>query len=112
MKAINQANDFVLAAHVETAKTFWSRMKGLLGRANLPEGYGMLITNCNGIHMFFMRFAIDAVFLDYEGKVLAILRDFKPWRVSKMYWGAKNVLELPAGTVKHNVKNGDVILFN
>lgn len=81
---------------LEIAGTPLTRMRGLLGRKEFPAGRGLLITHCDGIHMFFMRFAIDAVFLDGEMRVLKICRNLRPWRVA---WrpGARAVLELPAG---------------
>ena len=111
MKAVNRRNNFTLADVIETAASAGARMKGLLGRAELPAGRGLLITKCNGIHMFFMRFAIDAVFLTEKGEVVYILRNFKPWRISKIIFRAAEVLELPAGTLEGNVKEGDFIDF-
>jgi uncharacterized membrane protein (UPF0127 family) len=74
----------------------WSRMRGLLGRSELPRGEGILLRPAGSIHMFFMRFPIDAVFLDREGTVVGVEADLKPWRTARRK-GAKSVLELPAG---------------
>ncbi len=79
-----------LAAH-----TFFERARGLLGRDGLPPDCGMLIERCNAIHTFFMRFAIDAVFLDRNGAVVKIVRNIKPWH--PCVWGgfrAKSVIEI------------------
>ncbi len=73
-----------------------ARMRGLLGRDELPEGHGLLIPKSASIHMFFMRFAIDAVFLDREMRVRKVVADLGPWRIAAAR-GAKSVLELPAG---------------
>ena len=81
-------------ADAEIAETFAERAKGLIGRRGLPPGTGMLITKCNCIHTFFMRFAIDATFLDKSGKVVKIVRNIRPWR--PWVWGgwcAASVLE-------------------
>jgi uncharacterized membrane protein (UPF0127 family) len=72
------------------------RMRGLLGRKQLPSGEGLLLRPAGSIHTFFMRFPIDAVFLDRRDVVVAIERDLPPWRVASCR-GAKSVLELPAG---------------
>jgi uncharacterized protein len=87
----------VACAHCEVARTFLARGRGLLGRRTLQPGSGMLITKTSSIHMFFMAFAIDAVFLDDELRIRRIVGDLRPWRIA---WkrGSKNVLELPAGT--------------
>jgi uncharacterized protein len=74
----------------------WSRMRGLLGRSELPRGEGILLRPAGSIHMFFMRFPIDAVFLDREGTVIGVDTRLKPWRTARRK-GAKSVLELPAG---------------
>jgi len=73
-----------------------TRMKGLLGRKGLDEGEGLLIRPAGSIHMFFMRFPIDAVFLDRDLRVVKIVPDLKPWRMAGAR-GAKNVLEIAAG---------------
>ena len=69
----------------EIAETFAQRAKGLIGRRGLPPGTGMLITKCNCIHTFFMRFAIDATFLDRHGNVVRRVRGIRPWR--PWIWG-------------------------
>jgi uncharacterized protein len=78
------------------AATPWTRLKGLLGRSGLEPGEGLLIRPTGSIHMFFMRFAIDAVFLDRDLRVLKIVPELKPWRMAAKK-GAKQVLELGAG---------------
>jgi len=68
------------------------------------------LTSCQSIHMFGMKFAIDALFLDKDGVVVAILEDFAPGKMSRIFSRAKTCLELPAGTVKRTGTTiGDVI---
>jgi uncharacterized membrane protein (UPF0127 family) len=74
----------------------WSRMRGLLGRASLETDEGMLFRPTGSIHMFFMRFAIDAVFLDRDLVVIDVVRGLKPWRTASRS-GAKVVVELAEG---------------
>jgi uncharacterized protein len=71
-------------------------MKGLLGRRELPSGQGILLKPASSVHMAFMRFPIDAVFLDRDLRVVKIAADLQPWRVAGSR-GAKAVLEIPAG---------------
>ena len=78
------------------AETALTRMKGLLGRRNLPPGEGILLKPASSVHMAFMRFAIDAVFVDAELRVVKIAADLKPWRVAAAR-GAKSCLEIAAG---------------
>jgi uncharacterized membrane protein (UPF0127 family) len=81
----------------EIAESFAERAKGLIGRRGLAPGTGMLITKCNCIHTFFMRFAIDATFLDKSGRVVKVAKGIRPWRL--WVWGgwrAASVLETAA----------------
>ena len=79
------------------ADTALARMRGLLGRDGLGPGEGMLIRPTNSVHMFFMRFAIDVVFVDRELAVRKIVERLRPWRMAGCR-GARAALELPAGT--------------
>ncbi len=78
------------------AETALTRMRGLLGRRELPSGEGILLKPASSVHMAFMRFPIDAVFLDRDLRVVKIAADLQPWRVAGSR-GAKAVLEIPAG---------------
>lgn len=89
----------LLASSIERPRTFFGRGLGLMFRPHLPPGSGMWIDPCDGIHMFWMRFAIDAVFLDRAHRVVRAYPRLRPWRVVPLVWGARSVVELPAGTL-------------
>jgi uncharacterized membrane protein (UPF0127 family) len=74
----------------------FARLRGLLGRRGLAEGEGMLLRPASSIHTAFMRFAIDAVFVDADGCVVRVVDSIPPWRAAGAK-GAKAVVELPAG---------------
>jgi uncharacterized protein len=78
------------------AETALTRMRGLLGRRDLPSGEGILLKPAGSVHMAFMRFAIDAVFLDREMRVVKIAAALRPWRAARAR-GAKSCLEIAAG---------------
>ena len=78
------------------ADSFWLRFRGLMGRADLPAGEGMLFVATGSIQMTFMRFPIDALFLDRELAVMGVAENVRPWRFAGRK-GAKHVLELSAG---------------
>jgi uncharacterized membrane protein (UPF0127 family) len=86
----------VVADRCHLAVTPWSRMRGLLGRASLAHGEAMLFRPAGSIHMFFMRFTIDAVFCDRDLVVLDIVPSLRPWRMASRR-GAKVVIELAEG---------------
>lgn len=83
--------------HIETADNFFKRFLGLMGRKKLPSGSALLITPCNSIHMMFMRFSIDAVYVDKNFKVLKIVRNLTPWLGLSMCLKAESVIEMNAG---------------
>ncbi len=99
----------LLASNLFTADGLVSRTKGLLGRKSLPLGEGLWIKRCNSIHTLFMRFAIDAVFVDDNLKVVSIYRNLKPWRITRLHFRASSVFELPAGTLKNEIEAGDLM---
>jgi uncharacterized membrane protein (UPF0127 family) len=95
-----------LAERLDTASSFWAKFMGLMGRATLPAGEGLWLPGENGIHMLFMRFSIDVLFVaapsggDGSRRVLSVRRAIPPWRgVVWRVGGAKGVLELPVGTI-------------
>jgi uncharacterized protein len=106
---VRNAAGVVVCERCEIPKSSFARMRGLLGRSGLESGSGMLIDSAPSVHMFFMRFAIDVVFLDRDWKVVAVRHQLKPWRVA----GAKRAvaaLELPAGAAAEaGIEEGDVL---
>ena len=84
-----------------------ARMRGLLGRPELPAGDGIWIRPTNSIHMLFMRFAIDAVFLDRDDVVVRIVPSLRPWRMATCR-RARSVIELRTGECEsRRIKLGD-----
>jgi len=84
----------ILGVRAEVADTFAKRTRGLIGRPPPRPGEGLLILKCNAIHTFFMRYPIDATFLDRENRVVKVVRGIRPWR--PLVWGgwrAVKVLE-------------------
>jgi uncharacterized membrane protein (UPF0127 family) len=90
----------VVVARLEIADTLWKQTVGLLGRSNLAPDYGLWLEPCNGIHTLGMRFPIDVLFLDKEGRALRLLSHVKAWRFCGPLWKARTVVELPAGTIQ------------
>jgi uncharacterized protein len=99
VRRLETAEGREVATRVEVAGSFLRRGLGLMFRAGLPPGHGLMITPCNSIHMLFMRFPLDVAFLDREGRVVRIYPGIRPWRMSRVVRGARSALELPAGTL-------------
>jgi uncharacterized protein len=100
-------NGSVVCERCTVADTMLARMRGLLGRKQLPSGEGILLRPCPSVQTFFMRFPLDVVFLDRDGVVLKIVENLKPWRSA----GARRAhaaLELPAGeAARVGIRVGD-----
>jgi len=99
----------VVADRCRLARSPWSRMRGLLGRASLAPGEAMLFRPAGSIHMFFMRFTIDAVFCDRDLVVLDVVSSLRPWRMASRR-GARVVIELAEGAAA-DVRPGDHLVL-
>lgn len=99
IRVVNQTRDRVLAERCEVARTFWARGLGLMGRAELQPGQGLLILPCSSIHTFFMRFPIDVLFLDRHNGVVGVQQAMPPNRPFAGARRARAVVELPAGVI-------------
>lgn len=99
----------VVCEHLLVAARPLRRMRGLLGRSGLPEGKGILLRPAGSIHTFFMRFAIDVVFLDRDLVVVGIEPSLAPWRTASRR-GAKAVVELASGECeRRGIEIGDTL---
>ena len=105
VRARNLSRGTDLATAVESADSLWAKFMGLMGRPALEPGAGLWLSDSNGIHMMFMRFAIDAVFLgkpDEDGAriVVSVHPGLARWRgLVPLVRGAHGVLELPVGAI-------------
>lgn len=101
----------VVCERCEVPESSFGRARGLLGRDGLEPDGGMLIDRAGSVHMFFMRFPIDVVFLARDRTVVGVRHRLAPWRVA----GARHAvasLELPAGRAAEvGVEKGDVLVF-
>ncbi len=105
----NKKNNLIVCKKVRIASSFFSRLKGLMFSSELPSCDGLLIFPCNSIHTFFMRYSLDVIFLDNQLNVIKIIRDFKPWKMSWIYFKATQVLEMKAGSLTLEINEGDAL---
>jgi uncharacterized membrane protein (UPF0127 family) len=104
-----KADGAVVCERCEVPESAFGRMRGLLGRDGLEPGSGMLIDSAPSVHMFFMRFPIDVVFLDRDWRVVGVRQGLRPWRVVGRR-GAVAALELPAGAAAEaGIEEGDAL---
>ena len=83
------------------ADSFLTRFAGLMFQQKLPAATGLFLAPCNSVHMCFMRFAIDVVYLDKEYKILKVVKNLKPWIGLSMCSNAWATIELAAGEAEH-----------
>ncbi|WP_207907615.1 DUF192 domain-containing protein [Effusibacillus lacus] len=97
---------------LEKADRFVSRFLGLMFRKELPENQALWLVPCNSIHMFFMKFSIDVIFLDQMNRIVKLAKHVQPWSVLSPVRSAYSVLELPAGTIeRYGIEPGDKLVL-
>jgi uncharacterized membrane protein (UPF0127 family) len=96
---LNLTRNTTIASHIEIARGPWARMKGLLGASNFPLNEALIITRCQSIHMFFMKFPIDVIFCDRQNKVIGLCETLKPFCLSPIFFKASYAIELPSGII-------------
>lgn len=112
VSAFNVARQALLGDQIRVADNALTGVVGLLGETGLRSGDGLLIKPSQGVHTWGMLFAIDVLVLDAENKVLAMRPQMRPFGVTRIYWAARAVLELPAGMIeKTKCALGDRIEF-
>jgi uncharacterized membrane protein (UPF0127 family) len=110
--AYNRTRQAYLAQDLAVADSHWSRLRGLMAveARNFPQGRGLWINPCRGIHTCLMRFPIDVIYLDAAQKVVYLAENLRPWRLAPLRLSAASVVELPPGTIhKTHTGVGDVI---
>ncbi len=96
---------------INMTENFMERFLGLMGKSDVGAE-ALLIEPCKSIHMFFMKMPIDAVFLDKNGRILAVEKNLKPWSVSGIYKNGRSVMEMPSGSADRlGLECGEVLGF-
>ena len=104
----NLTRNKAVADRADRADNPWKRMKGLLGRSQLAPGEALLISPCQSVHMLFMKFVIDVIFLDKQNRVVGLCGGLKPFQFSPVFWKSACAIEAPVGTiVKTHTQLGD-----
>ena len=97
--------------NVRIANTPWSRLRGLLGRKSIEPAEGLLIKPCQQVHCFFMKFAIDVIFLDRNDRVI-LVNTLAPGQISPLVRSAASLLEVQAGSAAAwHIAVGDQLEF-
>ena len=113
VRAVNSTRGTVLGECIRVADTGLTRIVGLLGERELTPGDGLLIVPSQGVHTWGMLFPIDIVVLDRDWNVLALRRRMRQFRMTRVFWKAAAVLELPSGMLDAtSTAVGDALAFN
>ncbi len=108
-KVKEKNKNIVLAEKAKIASSLLDKTIGLMFKESLEGFDGLIITKCNSIHSFFMKIPIHAIFLDKQDKVIKIINDLRPWRITGIYFKANKVLELDASKKIEGLKEGDQV---
>lgn len=100
IQVFNRTRKVMVVTRGEVADNVWLRFRGLMGKRSLPDGYGLYFPGESAIHSFFMRLEIDVIYLDRAGQVVHVTNAMPKWRVGPLVRGARDVLELPIGTLE------------
>ena len=101
---------------LDLADSFISRFMGLMFRKDPEKGLILKLPSTrsrrgSSIHMFFMRFPLDIIFLDADKKIVDMV-SIKPWKTYTPKAPSKYVIELEEGSViKYKLEIGDEMDF-
>jgi uncharacterized membrane protein (UPF0127 family) len=108
-KILRKKNNQCIFNKIKVAKSFLSRLKGLIGVKELIEFEGLILIPCNSVHNFFMSFATDVVFLKKNGEVIHVIYDLKPWDLTRIVFQSHQVLEVKSGALPKDLAKGEFL---
>lgn len=107
---IKEKDRIIVPIQIRKADSFLQRLRGLMFRRHPLDQEGLWIIPCQSIHMFFMHFAIDAIFMDKHQRIVKLVENLAPGSMIPPVSSAYSVLEIPAGTVqRYGFETGDLI---
>jgi hypothetical protein len=108
----NTSRNTVIGESIDVAETASQKVKGLLGRDGLDEGHGLLFRGAGSLHTLFMRFPIDIIYTDKQGKVVKTAHAVKPFKLVAAPLRCDCAIELPAGVIAaSDTRVGDYLKF-
>jgi hypothetical protein len=112
LRILNRTRDCELGTRIGLADRWWLRARGFMGRPAPAAGEGLLLSPCRAVHMIGMKYALDVIFLDRQGRVAASYPGLEPGRRTSWHAGARYALEVPAGTIRAtDTREGDLVAW-
>ncbi len=110
LKLYNSTKNIHIAKDILVAESFYSRLKGLMGKRTFPKDTAIFFKGCSSVHTFFMGFPIDVVFLNKNMVVNSIIENLQPWRCTKPFQ-FKNYycIEFYSNNISKKISKGDTI---
>jgi uncharacterized membrane protein (UPF0127 family) len=113
MRIENLTRHSLIVSDAREARSFSDKLFGLMGKATLPPQCALIIYDTNWIHTFWMRFALDLIYIDKQQRVVGLTTALPPNRIDKPFWSAKHVIELNAGLIQASqTQLGDQLKFS
>jgi uncharacterized membrane protein (UPF0127 family) len=108
MKIFHRATGRCIAEEVALANTSFTRLRGLMFRRRIAEAEALWLRPCNSVHTFWMFFAIDVIFLDRQLRIVKLVENMRPFRLTFPHLAARSVVEMSAHTISRaSLKVGD-----
>jgi len=109
----NPSRGTVIGETIEVAESASQKVKGLLGRECLEDGQGLLFKGAGSLHTLFMRFPIDIIYANKQGKVIKTAKAVRPFKLVAAPLRCHYAIELPAGAISaSNTQVGDFLSFD
>lgn len=112
MKILNSTQNTIIADNGRMADNFMARLVGLLNQSQIVPGEALVISPCQQIHMFFMKFSIDVIFVNNSDIVVGLVENIQPFAMSPIIRNSYRAIEVPSGTISQSrTCMGDAIQF-
>lgn len=113
MRIENLTRSTLIVSDAHAARSFFEKLFGLMGKAVMSPTSALVIYHTNWVHTFWMRFALDLVYVDDQHRVVGLTIALPPNRIDKPFWSAKHVIELNSGLIqKSQTRTGDQLKLN
>jgi uncharacterized membrane protein (UPF0127 family) len=112
MIIIHEKSGQILGQRIKLANTFCSRLSGFMFRESIEPYDGLFLVRNNSVHNCFVRFSLDIVFINKDNEIVKIIRNFHPWRFSRIYFRARHTIEFSAGTISDSIVVGDKLIID